>query len=145
MSHPGRGRRAGRAGWVIGSPIALALLVLAARRTVVVVRVKGSSMLPTYADGERLLAVRPALVRAICRGDVLVVRAALPTGAADVLVKRVRAVGGDPLPGGAAGVLVPRGAYFVQGDGGASYDSRAFGVVGRRDVVARVVRALGPS
>lgn len=106
-------------------------------------------MLPTYADGDRLIAVRPAIARRIATGDVVVLRVPAPPndppaslGATVVVVKRVGASGGDALPGDATAVA-PAGSYFVQGDNGPSYDSRAFGVVPADAVVAKVLGRLG--
>jgi signal peptidase I len=117
-----------------------------------IVRVEGSSMLPTYADGDRLLAVRRPFGRRIRTGDVVVVRAPAPAtqpgsasaAATEILVKRVRASAGERLPDGQAGAVVPLGSYFVQGDNGLTYDSRRFGVVTADAIMARVLRRLGP-
>lgn len=121
--------------WAVGG--GAVLIALLARRTLMVVRVEGSSMLPTYADGDRLLAVRAPLTRAIHPDDVVVVVAPAPggstgdasSGATETLVKRVTWVEPEPPPG----------RVFVTGDNGRSYDSRVFGPLPTDAVLGRVV------
>ena len=118
---------------IVGSGITA--LGLVARRSFMIVRVEGSSMLPTYADGDHLLAVRPPLGRAIRPGDVVVVVAPGPspaTRAVETLVKRVAEV--EPA-------RRPR-QVFVVGDSGPSYDSRVFGPLASDAVLGRVVRVV---
>jgi phage repressor protein C with HTH and peptisase S24 domain len=86
-------------------------------------------MLPTYADGDRLLALRPPLGRPVRVGDVVVVVAPAPTGAAtETLVKRVSRL--EP------------GQVFVVGDNSPSYDSNAFGPLALDAVIGRVVGVI---
>jgi nickel-type superoxide dismutase maturation protease len=81
------------------------------------VRVAGPSMLPTLAEGERLLARR---VRRLRTGDLVVCRSPLEPDR--LLVKRVAGIEGRQIR--------------VQGDNaGASTDSRAFGPIDRREVL----------
>ncbi|HET7488802.1 MAG TPA: nickel-type superoxide dismutase maturation protease [Acidimicrobiales bacterium] len=75
------------------------------------VEVRGDSMLPTLAAGDRVLAVRGLRARP---GDVVVVRD--PRHPSRLLVKRVAAVG-------------PAGVEVVGDNGGLSTDSRVFGPV----------------
>jgi signal peptidase I len=96
-----------------------------------VVTVRGPSMEPDFADGDRLLACRRGL-RRLRRGQLVIFtepgldrhrRPAWLTGAAARdrwVIKRVAAIPGDPVPeavrmaaGGLA--LVPRGAVVVLG------------------------------
>lgn len=126
-----------------------------------VVRVRGSSMAPTYLPSDLLLTGRPGRDGArVRRGDVVVLRR---LGA--LVVKRVvamagdvveleagrLAVGGDPVPGAGPRVrgalvrrwVVPPGTVFVAGDNAdASEDSRVWAepYVPLADVVARVRR-----
>lgn len=123
-------------------PAALAV-VLAVRRLVVVVRVTGNSMSPAYADGDLLLALRAPLVRT---GRPVVFRtpeSMRHDGDPPFRVKRVAAVGGDPapdwLPGHRAGEHVPPDRLVVRGDAERSEDSRHYGYVDRRDVLAVVL------
>lgn len=124
--------------------------VLLARRRYLVVTVRGSSMTPTFADGERVL-VRRTGRRDPHRGEVVVLRPPLsaagqgpdepvvhrpPGGLGGWAIKRVVAVPGDPLPeaaaqacGLAAGTPVPAGAFVVFGDGPVSWDSRGWGLL----------------
>lgn len=122
--------------------VALVALV-AVRRLFVVVRVRGASMRPTYADGDLLLAARMPLVR-VGRPVVFVT----PQGMRHdddppYRVKRVVAVGGDVapdwLPGRRAGEHVPAGRIVVRGDAERSEDSRQYGYVDGRDVLAVVL------
>jgi nickel-type superoxide dismutase maturation protease len=98
------------------------LVRLRPRRVVV----RGPSMEPTLAPGDRLLVLRVKRVRA---GDVVAVRD--PGDRRRLLVKRV-------------GAVIP-GAVVLRGDNpGASTDSRVFGPVPEHAVVGRVVRRYAP-
>ena len=127
--------------------------------------VVGDSMLPTYHDGEVLLAVR---VGELQIGDVVVFHT--PSSGSRYLIKRVVGVPGDELMvrdgvlyrNGeesststegiwAAGILseaivVPDGHFFLMGDNrNNSTDSRTFGPVSKEEinyVVIRPVRGL---
>jgi signal peptidase I len=114
----------------------------AARAALFVVEVRGVSMQPTYADGDRLLAVRRWASRPPRTGDVVVVRAPAAAwrpadplaGATTVVVKRV-----VEAP---AQTDLPPGALWVRGDAADSYDSRRFGAIERRSVLGRVLGRL---
>lgn len=125
-------------------PAAAAVGVAAAvlwdlRRRLLVATVVGTSMLPAFRPGERVLVRRR--VPGLRVGDVVVVVS--PDSAADpdprLLVKRVAALAGDPP---ADGAVVPRDAVVVLGDNG-GYDSREFGPLPRTHVVGVVLRRLG--
>jgi signal peptidase I len=115
----------------------LLLSVRVLRSRVALIRVTGSSMAPTFTDGDRLLVRRTTRVR---RGDAVVFRNPLPFGDGDDalawLVKRVSALPGDPVPpdvrdivGAPDGGLVPSGSLIVRGDAARTQDSRHFGYV----------------
>jgi len=145
----------------VGVLAALAIAAaLALRRALLVVTVRGDSMAPALADGERVLAVRRPPGRA---GAVVVVRGpAPPGGQRGLVVKRVLAIGGgtasvaldrlargaDPtrtggrVEGGVATWEVPPGHVFVKGDGRSSADSASWGPVPLADVVGVVVRRV---
>lgn len=94
------------------------------------VLVEGESMAPTLRPGDQLLCVRRRRIR---RGDVVVLRP--PARGFDV-VKRVTALPGDPVGERVLG----DDEYLVEGDDPVrSTDGRAFGPVGRRDIVGVVV------
>lgn len=113
-------------------------VVRGTRRRFLLVRVTGGSMSPAYADGERLVARRLRPSRSIGVDQVVVVvRHDSPAGTPAHLVKRVRAVAGEPAPDGAG--VVPPGHVWVEGDSRSSYDSRHFGPVAIGDV-----RAIAP-
>ncbi|GAA4634201.1 hypothetical protein GCM10023196_074770 [Actinoallomurus vinaceus] len=120
------------------------------RSRLALVRVTGSSMAPTFADGDRLLVRRTVRPR---RGDVAVFRN--PVAGPDTepdppwLVKRVAAVPGDRVPeetlaavGAARGAVVPPGRLIVRGDAERSLDSRQFGYVSATMVLGTVLRPL---
>lgn len=122
------------------------MLLLALRRWLRVVVVEGSSMAPTYRDGDRVLAVYGARVP-LPLGAVVVAQAPDPTWTAAApiedaqvrVIKRITAVAGQPRPDGAG--RVPPRAVYLTGDAG-GYDSTTFGAVPRTAVLGRVVAVL---
>lgn len=111
------------------------------RRVYVVVTVAGSSMLPAFRPGDRVL-VRRGRVDRIARRQVAVFapgpRIALTDGS-ELLIKRVIAVAGDVHEG----VAVPEGCLVVMGDNSeGSLDSRVFGYVTAEQFLGTVVRTL---
>ncbi|MEV6199715.1 S26 family signal peptidase [Streptomyces sp. NPDC051771] len=141
-----------------GLPAAgLALLATAAvrGRRRLRVTVSGDSMAPALASGEVVVAHRvgPSGLRT---GEVVVLLKPTAPGAwrwpeptarphlRPLLVKRLAALPGDPLPPGVRGeheaqATVPAGYAAVLGDNApASTDSRAFGLVPLDRVVARL-------
>jgi signal peptidase I len=139
--------------------LAVALLFTTNFRMAVV---RGDSMLPTYHDGQVVLArrVRPSAAD-LSRGDVILLR-----HGNDTLIKRVAMLPGDTIsgwdarafrrvrdyfdetddpPGGgplAIRLTVPKGYVVVLGDNRrVSDDSRAFGPVAEKDIIGRVVNA----
>jgi signal peptidase I len=127
-----------------------ALLILLVRLILFVVHVNGTSMVPTFQPGDAVLTLRRHVWPRVRRGEVVVCR--LPEGIPGpdaFLVKRVVAVGGDPLPAmtadpprAAAAGRVPPGQVFVRGDGPRSYDSRQFGPIPLDHVVGHVLARL---
>jgi signal peptidase I len=120
----------------------LALLLAAAllaRRRLLLVTVTGSSMAPTYAEGDRLLVRRARRAR---RGSVVVLR-----GPGGLRVKRVAAAAGDPVPAGmpVPDAVVPPGRLLVLGDNpDRSADSRTGGYLAAADLVGVAVRGRVP-
>jgi type IV secretory pathway protease TraF len=125
--------------------VLLGLLGCAARSWLLVVRIRGTSMAPTLHPDDRALALRVRPSRRPRAGEVVVCRTPPMVGAGALLVKRVAAVAGDPLPNGGPGARVPTGRVFLVGDGDHSTDSRYFGTLPQRDVVARVLVRLWSS
>lgn len=137
--------------------LVVASLAVVVRRMWTVVRVSGTSMEPALRDGERLLARRRRAGHPLTRGDVVVLHRpagpiAVPAGAHAVaggtptrergglLIKRVAALPGDPLPDGVSGdTTVPAGTVVVLSDND-GLDSRLFGPVPRESVVAVVAQ-----
>ncbi|MFE1770746.1 S26 family signal peptidase [Streptomyces sp. NPDC059008] len=149
----------------------LVLTATALRRRLVAVTVRGASMEPAYRDGDRVLVRRGRLP---APGQVVVVTdlpdtgptadpATAPVRAAPVrataaravpgpalVIKRVAAVPGDPVPrdrvAALAGVperYVPRGQLVLLGDNpSASFDSRHRGYFPAACVVGTVWRSL---
>ncbi|WP_084259382.1 S26 family signal peptidase [Microtetraspora malaysiensis] len=115
---------------------AIALGLVWVRRRMLVAQVVGTSMMPTYFDGDRLLAVRCGAVRV--RQVVVVRNPHVPRSS--LLVKRVAAVAGGLVPPGVAGNVVPPGHLAVLGDNpDQSMDSRQLGFIPVHHVVARVL------
>lgn len=98
------------------------------------VTVRGWSMAPTLLPGDRVLFDRLAYVRDRPNpGDVVLVAHPLQPGLR--MVKRLAGVPGETVDGVR---LLARGEYWVLGaDPEASTDSREFGPVRRRDLLAR--------
>jgi len=120
-----------------------AAAALWARARLRVVEVRGASMNPTYADGDRLL-VRRGPARA---GRPVVFRRPERLGTdVDWLVKRAVATAGQPVPPPFDGTLgdrvVPAGRLLVLGDSPLSVDSRHFGYVAEKDVLGTPIRRL---
>ncbi len=107
-----------------------ALLVFACARRV---RIRGRSMSPALSPGERVLFDRLAFTRDRPRvGDVALLQH--PGRPALRVDKRITGVAGDIV----GGLALEDGQYWVEGDNvGASTDSRAFGPVRRRHLLAR--------
>ncbi|MET9451121.1 S26 family signal peptidase [Streptomyces cinerochromogenes] len=137
---------------------AVALAVLAAcgagaAGRLLVVTVRGPSMTPTHHHGDRLLVRRTRTVR---RGQVVVVlRPRSPAiwredRHSPLIVKRVAAVPGEPVPPGSVPPLaeghagrVPPGRVVLLGDNAAaSVDSRQLGFFPLGDVLGVVTRSL---
>lgn len=126
----------------VAGPAALGCAVaFLLRRRCALLDVSGSSMAPTYRDGDRLLALKvPA--RLVRRGAVVAIRMR-PAGGADredatsgdplptAMIKRVAALPGDRMPGSPSSTdVVPARHVYVLGDNhGVSYDSRHTGPV----------------
>jgi signal peptidase I len=110
------------------------------RHCYIFVTVRGNSMWPAYTDGQWVLVRRTRRCRP---GDVVMFRA--PAGS-DIgwLIKRVSAVGGDPVPADLRTLVedgpVPDGHVAVRGDSERSLDSRHFGFVPAARIVGRVRR-----
>lgn len=131
------------------------------RRRYLVVTIFGRSMLPTYADRDRVLVRRRKAGRPVQAGDVVVAditprlvphaggsSGAFPEDAipfADRVVKRVAAGPGDPVPASIAvpDARVPAGQLVLLGDNPAeSADSRQYGYVLENEVIGVVLRHL---
>jgi signal peptidase I len=134
---------------ILGAVVVLGLLLggtsITLRRRYTVITVRGQSMLPTYADGDRLLVRRTADYG---RDDVIVfpMPADRQVDGMKWLIKRVTAVAGDSVPADvqpAAGPgSVPRGCVVVHGDADSSLDSRQLGYIASASGLGVVVRRL---
>jgi signal peptidase I len=118
-----------------------------ARVALLVIRVDGASMAPTFRSGDTVLTIRRSLRPAVRRGDIVVCRR--PSGKPgpdEFLIKRVVAVAGDPVPDDPArtGQTISAGRVYVRGDGERSLDSRVFGAIPLDHVIGHVVARLAP-
>jgi signal peptidase I len=104
------------------------------------VRIEGWSMSPAVLPGERVLFDRLAYRRwRPRRGDIALVQH--PQQTEMRLVKRIRAGPGEHV----GGRTLARSEYWVEGDNAASTDSREFGPVRRRHLLARGWLVYWPS
>jgi signal peptidase I len=123
-----------------------AVVLMRSRYGVIVVQ--GSSMLPTYRGGERVLVRKGP--RAIRLGDAIVFRTpgdVRGSGNPPWIIKRVVAVDGGQIAeryrDKAGTCLVPARCIWVVGDSPeASWDSRHFGPVQSESVLGVAVRRL---
>jgi signal peptidase I len=137
-----------------------ALSVLSGLRRLFVVTVHGGSMEPGLRDGDRLLA-RRVTVAALRRGDVVVLERPddelrwtgpphpRATARADLLIKRVAALPGDPPPRDAVpaladhpAALVPPNHLVALGDNHHSLDSKQIGYFPADRLLGVVLRPL---
>lgn len=131
------------------------------------VRILGSSMEPTYSDGDILCFSRiTSMTGNYDRGDVVVFDY-YAEGHKQTVLKRIIAMGGDTiqiLPEGVflngelleepytmgtttgiADMTVPEGTVFVMGDHrDTSFDSRNMGVISMEDLKGKVIFSLFP-
>lgn len=137
---------------------ALAGLVVLLRRHVAVVSVIGHSMQPTLTAGDRVI-VRRARIDHLRTGQIVVFEnpghsgtwitppPRWPATDRELMIKRVAATPGDPVPSATAvvtaDVLVPAGNVIVFGDNLAnSRDSRQIGYIPAERLLGVVVRPL---
>jgi signal peptidase I len=118
------------------------LFLAAVRRQLAVIKVEGESMAPTLNHGDRVF-VRTTKLDRVRPGDIVVVSPSLGDRPPDVplrygphlIIKRVLAVPGDPIPrhpaplfGDLPDPVVPAGRLLLLGDNpAASQDSRQLG------------------
>jgi signal peptidase I len=125
--------------WSIALLAAALAAAALARRRFLVVRVRGRSMMPTLADGDRVLVRRQ---RAAWSRGSLVVGHPPGAGPGVLFVKRLAALEGDRVPAGEAGATVPEGSCWVVGDAAASGDSATWGPVDVAQLIGVVIRPL---
>lgn len=114
-----------------------------ARCGFMIVHVTGGSMEPSLHHGDRLLLRRGR--GRLTRGSIVALRTTeltrqWPADYPALMVKRLVAGPGDPLPG--QDRTVPPGHVYVLGDTPNSLDSRTFGAVPVHLIAGRVVRTL---
>ncbi|WP_090929089.1 S26 family signal peptidase [Nonomuraea jiangxiensis] len=130
--------------------IAISFAVWWLHKHLVIVTVCGTSMFPTYRDGDRLLVRRisPGRVR---RGHVVVLaNDMIGVAQPPYVIKRVLAVPGDPVPKAAIpslrsarDVVVPEGRLVLVGDNRAhSRDSRQSGYFASESLLGVAVTRL---
>jgi signal peptidase I len=125
----------------------LTVLLLAARRRLVVVTVRGWSMAPSLSDGQRVL-VRRARVESVRRGDIVVVAYPQDAGRDSWMIKRCAAVAGDPVPSAVTAARsglprrVPdRSIVLLSDEPSHDMDSRRFGLIAGDSVLGVVLGA----
>lgn len=142
--------------WIFTAITAILVVLLVSTFRVAVVH--GSSMAPTFVDGQMVIVSRVLWPKGLRRGDVVLIRRGN-----SVLIKRVFRLPGEVLdrktaarftmamdyfePTGNhdAPLRVPKGQIVVLGDNLAvSDDSREFGPVPLRDVLGKVLGAPPP-
>ncbi|MEW9529355.1 S26 family signal peptidase [Microbispora sp. NPDC049125] len=129
--------------------------VAGARWTLRVVEVHGESMEPGLWPGDRVLMrrLRPRQVgRRVRPGDVVVISRVGPgegfllDGGTNLVIKRVAAMAGDPVPAGLEALgeaRVPPGRLLVLGDNARrSTDSRHWGFLPESRITGVVLRRL---
>jgi signal peptidase I len=140
--------------------IGAATLVFVVRRCLFVVTVEGSSMQPGLREGDRVVARRVKITN-VRSGDVVVIRrpdesmaSNLSQGSRSVmhslLIKRVAAVPGDPVPRYSVPALasrpedrVPFGYFVALGDNHRrSFDSKQIGYFSGDLLVGVVIRHI---
>ncbi|MEV5443086.1 S26 family signal peptidase [Streptomyces sp. NPDC052644] len=149
------GATAGLLALLLTPPVLLLAAAAARGRQRIRVTVDGSSMEPTLGAGQTVIAHRSTAAR-LRRGQVVILVKPTAPGTwrwprpsrrphrQALLVKRLAALPGDPLPPGVPAprpgvVTVPAGFAAVLGDNAASStDSRAFGLVPLDRIVARL-------
>ncbi|MGW8556695.1 S26 family signal peptidase [Streptomyces tubercidicus] len=135
-------------------PTACMVAVALIRSRYLVVTVEGSSMVPTLADGDRVLVRRTPLA-AISAGQLVVTEPPTDrrwgaTRPSRWLIKRAAAVPGDPVPRDSAPALrdlpekrVPQGRVVLLGDNPEeSLDSRFCGYFRDEQIIGVVIRRL---
>jgi signal peptidase I len=114
-----------------------------------VVTVAGTSMAPAYLPGDRVLVRRRRLIR-VRAGEVVVLRSPPDRVVHPLMVKRVAAVPGEPVPieladapCGPLDTPVPMDRLLVLGDNSrVSFDSREYGYLRAEHLVGVVTRRL---
>jgi signal peptidase I len=145
----------------LGTTAATALAVVAAavgaaawvRRNLVVITVVGTSMRPAIEPGDRVLVRRAGIAR-LRRGQLVVAVPGRPPRVIThrdplLMIKRVLAVPGDPVPRAQVPALrtvsetvVPPGRLVLLGDNPAGTDSRQLGYFHGESLIGVVVRGL---
>jgi signal peptidase I len=156
-----RARRLGSGLWALGVVGVVAALTAGCSRTMTIA---GSSMAPTFTDGERVtveMALGP-----VARGDIIVFR--YPRDTSKLFVQRVIGMPGEELVVEVGSVIVngvtldepyvvesnrsfdtsrttvPAGHYFVMGDNRSNAsDSRSWGTVAEDLIYGKVVLGSG--
>jgi signal peptidase I len=148
--------------WISVAPVLAGFAVIYLRRTVVVVNVRGGSMEPALASGERVL-VRRVRASALRTGHIVVIEQPRwgehiaweptenPMGRRHWMIKRVAALAGEPVPASVLpaadappGATVPSGFVVVLGDNAdRSTDSRTFGFAPANRILGVMVRRFG--
>ncbi len=106
--------------------------------------VSGSSMEPTFQDGEYLIVDELSYhLREPRLGEVIIFR--FPRDPDKFFIKRIVGAPGDTVDSLGKTVALDTGEYFVEGDNrGESYDSRSWGILPREYIIGRAFLRLFP-
>ncbi len=112
--------------------VLLLLLLLCSLQCLRIVRISGSSMEPSFSDGDFAAAKKVRQDTGLSKGDVIVFHHEAEKG---LLIKRITAMPGETVMYQGHPIRLAEDEYFVTGDhSDASVDSRQFGPVKRSDI-----------
>jgi len=142
---------------IVGVACLLVLGLGLLRWRYILIHVRGTSMLPTFKPGDRVL-VRSGIHGRLHVGTIVVIRSPVDILTADPfwpgvasglwIIKRIAALPGDPVPAdmrAAAGEtnMVPPGMFMISADNSSGVDSRNLGFLPISDILGAVVSSPG--
>lgn len=108
------------------------------RRRLLLVRVSGSSMEPTYTSGDIVVCELRPIVRTLMVGDVVIL--STPSDRGTLSIKRLAGTPGDSVGEATSRQVLRAGQFWVLGDNPRIVgDSRRFGAYLAEHIVARAI------